>query len=165
MKKLRGKRGQSLAELAAGLMIFVPIVLLLADCAVIAIGVSTNDAACRDAARAASSGPPGEMLPGTNRNVGAGQAPYKRAVSVIKDVYAAGGFVSISTTVNIKESVRLPIPQAPRGGPVLGEVSVETTAQIAPPFLVRAVVHDGTLEFKNTRRFPYTYILPSTPGS
>lgn len=160
----RRQQGQSLVELAAGLMIFVPIILLLADCAIISIGVATNDAACRDAARAASSGPPGLMLSGANRTVAAGQAPYKRAQSVIKDVYNVGGLVKIESAVSIKETVVDPLPEAPRGGPIRGEVSVETTAQVAPPFLVGAIVGHGTIEFKNTQKYPYTYIVPATPG-
>lgn len=159
----RSRRGQSLAELAAGLMVFVPIILLLADCAVIVIGVAQNDTACRDAARAASSGPPGQMLAGT-RDLGAGQEPYRRAKSVIKDVYSLGGLIKISETMAVKETVKNPIPEAPHGGPILGEVSVQTTAEISPPFLIGAIVHSGSIQFKNTRRFPYTYVMPSSGG-
>lgn len=159
----RSGRGQSLAELAAGLMVFVPIILLLADCAVLVIGVAQNDTACRDAARAASSGPPGIMVAGT-RDVSSGQPPYRRAKSVIKDVYSLGGLIKISETMNIKETVRSPLPEAPHGGPILGEVSVQTTAEVSPPFLIGAIVHSGSIQFKNMQKFPYTYVMPSTGG-
>lgn len=159
----RNRRGQSLAELAAGLMVFVPIILLLCDCAVIVIGVAQNDTACRDAARAASSGPPGAMLPGT-RTVTSGQAPYRRAKSVIKEIYALGGLIKISETMAIKETVRAPLPEAPHGGPILGEVSVQTTAEVSPPFLIGAIVQSGSLQFKNTQKYPYTYVMPSSGG-
>lgn len=164
MKRKRATVGQSLAELAAGMLVFIPIILLLADCAVVAIGVATNDSACRDAARAASSGPPGLLLPGTDRAVASGQSPYKRAKALINDVYSAGGLVKISDTLHIKETVKGPLPEAPQGGPIIGEVTVETTATVTPPFLIRAVVHSGALEFKNTQKYPYTYVMPSSGG-
>lgn len=157
----RKKNGQSLVELAAGLMIFVPIVLLLIDCGVIMIGVSSNEAACRDAARAAAAGPPGLMSSGAHI-VSAGQLPYKRAQRVIKDVYAAGGLIKIDDTLSVKEEIKAPLPVATSGGPVIGEVSVETTADVMPPFLIRVFVENGTYQFKSTQRFPYTYILPAS---
>lgn len=163
INRARQRRGQSLAELAAGMMVFVPIILLLADCAVIVIGVAQNDTACRDAARAASSGPPGQLLAGTH-SVSSGQTPYKRAKSVIKDVYSLGGLIKISETMTINETVKLPLPEAPTGGPILGEVSVQTTAEVSPPFLIGAIVHSGSIQFKNTQKFPYTYVMPSSGG-
>lgn len=163
MKFAKRKCGaQSLVELAAGLMVFVPIILVMIDCAVIMIGVSTNEAACRDAARAASCGPPSALISGAQRSVGPSGSPYKRALSVVKNVYAAGGLVSISDNLNVKETLSDPTPQAPQGGPVIGEVSVETTAEVAPPFLVRIFVPNGTYQFKSTQNYPYTYVVPSS---
>lgn len=158
---LRRINGQSIAELAAGMLVFVPIILLLIDCAVIMIGVSTNEAVCRDACRAASAGPPASTTAGSH-TVSPGSSPYKRALKVIKDVYAAGGFVKINETMSISESLQNPLPQAPMGGPYIGLVTVETTADIAPPFLIRVFVENGTYQFKNTQRYPYTYVMPSS---
>jgi hypothetical protein len=157
----RNKKGQSLAELAAGLLVFVPIILLLIDCGVIMVGVSTNEAACRDAARAAAAGPPGLLSSGAH-TVAAGQLPYKRAQRVIKGVYSAAGMIRINDTLLVKEDIKAPTPVAPAGGPVIGEVSVETTAEVMPPFLIRVFVENGTYQFKSTQRFPYTYILPAS---
>lgn len=157
----RNKKGQSLVELAAGLLVFVPIILLLIDCGVIMLGVSTNEAACRDAARAAAEGPPA-LLSSGSRTVSSGQLPYKRAQRVVKDVYAAAGLIKIDETLNIKEDIKAPLPVAPSGGAVIGEVSVETTADVMPPFLIRVFAENGTYQFKSTQRFPYTYILPAS---
>ncbi len=158
----RNRKGQSLAELAAGLMVFIPIILLLVDCSVIMIGVSTNEAVCRDAARAASAGPPASLISGSSHGVGPSAGPYKRALTVVKDIYAAGGLVKISETLAIKEALQDPLPVAPQGGPVIGSVTVETTADISPPFFIRVFVENGTYQFKNTQSYSYTYVVPST---
>lgn len=161
MKILRSEKGQSLAELGAGMMVFVPIILLLIDCAIIMIGVSTNEALCRDAARAASSGPPGILVSG-NHAVSTGGLPYKRALAVVKDIYKLGGMVKVKETLQVKEDLREPLPQNPQGGPVIGQVTVETTVDVSPPFLIRIFVENGIYEFKNTQSYPYTYVMPSS---
>lgn len=158
MKIAKRDSGQSIIELVAGLIVFVPIILVLMDCAVIMIGVSTNEAACRDAARAASSGQPGQMTSGSH-SVGPGTPPYLRALAVVKDVYAAGGLIKISQTMAITETLQTPLPSA--GSPVMGSVQVETTADICPPFLIHLLVENGTYEFKNSQSYPYTYITGS----
>jgi hypothetical protein len=161
MKRARTSKGQGIVELAAGLMVFIPIILLLIDCSIIMIGVSTNEAACRDAARAASSGPPASMSSGAHA-VAAAAAPYARAKSIVKNVYAAGGLIKISETMTIKEVLQDPLPQAPAGGPLIGNVTVETTAEIYPPFLIRVFVDHGSYQFKNTQSYPYTYVMPAS---
>jgi hypothetical protein len=158
----RRQKGQSLFELVAGLMVFVPIILLLIDCAVIMMGVSINDAACHDAARAASSGPPATSTSGAEHPVGPASSPYKRALTVVKDVYSAGGLVRISHSLSVREALSDPVPQVPTGGPVIGQVTVQTTASVSPPFLLRVFVENGVFEFKNTQRYPYTYVMPSS---
>lgn len=159
-KSKRRTSGQALVELAAGLIVFIPVILLLIDCAVIMIGVSVNEAACRDAARAASSGPPASTFSTAEHVVGSSSSPYKRASSVVKDVYTVGGFVSISQTLTVKEALNDPVPQAPTGGPFIGTVTVETTANISPPFLIRSVFENGNMQLKNSQRYPYTYVMP-----
>lgn len=156
------KNGQSLVELAAGLLVFVPIVLILIDCLVLALGASTNEEVCRDAARAAASGPPSLYTPAVNRSAGAGTPPNERAKAVIKRVFNSAGVVSIEDDVKVLETVKTPVPATPHGGAIIGEVSVETTAVVYPPFLVRAIVEGGQFKFKSTRTYPFTYIVPNT---
>lgn len=159
-------RGQSLAELAAGMLVFVPIILLLIDTAVIMIGVSSNEAVCRDAARAAASGPCAEMLAGPERSVGPSGTPYKRAVAIVKEVYLLGGLVKVRQNPVVKELLKEPLPGSARGGPLIGQVSVQTTCEVYPPFLIRAFVEHGVYLFKNTQIYPYTYVMPPvTPAS
>ncbi len=155
-------RGQSLAELAAGMMIFIPIILILVDCSIIMIGVSANESACRDAARAAASSAPASMISGQAHSVSASSAPYKAALTVIKNLYATGGLASIDQSLVMKEALQDPLPQSPQGGALNGTVSVETTASVSPPFLLRAFVENGTFKFKCTQSYPYTYIMPSS---
>ncbi len=162
MKVTRKSKGQSLAELGAGMMVFVPVILLLIDCAVIMLGVSANEAACRDAARAASSGPPAALSASAMHTVGPGSMPYKRALSVVKDIYAPAGMVKIKDQLTVKEGLKNPLPLAPEGGPVIGQVSVETTVEVYPPFLIRVFAENGTYTFKNTQSYPYTYVMPSS---
>ncbi|MBX9686811.1 MAG: hypothetical protein K2X27_08925 [Candidatus Obscuribacterales bacterium] len=163
-KPARASLGQALIELAAGLLVFLPLVLLAIDCSVIMIAVSSNEAACRDAARAASSGPPGLAVTGPAHTLTAGARPYKRALSVIKDLYAAAGFLKISENLKVTELLRSPLPQAPEGGPYIGEISVETTAEVYPPFLIRVFSENGCFQFKSTQKYPFTYVQPASSG-
>lgn len=159
-RKERTSRAQSLVELAAGMMVFVPVILLLIDCSVLMIGQSANESACRDAARAASAGPPASPVAGAAHLVGPAGSPYKRAQAVIKNVYALGGLIKISQSLEVKETLRTPLPEAPVGGPYIGEVVVETTAEVYPPFLIRAFSENGIYQFKSSQSYPYTYVMP-----
>ena len=162
MNRLRRSNGQSLLELSVGLTVAVPIMLLLIDCAMIALGAGTNDAVCRDAARAAASGPPGQLIASANRTVPGAEPPNQRAVAVIKRVYQSNLPMKLRETVNVVESVNGPVPAAPLGGPVSGKVAVQTTVDIYPPFLVGAYLGAGGLEFKSRHSYPYTYVVPNT---
>jgi len=158
MKSRNRAKGQSLVELAAGLMVFIPMILLLIDCSVIMIGVSVNEAACRDAARAASSGSSPSTSSAGTHTVVPSSIPYQRAVAVIKNMYSGAGLVSISTTLAMTESLNSPTVS---GAPLTGEVSVETTASVTPPFLIRVFVENGAYTFKSSQSYPYTYVAPA----
>ncbi len=156
--------GQSLIELVAILLVALPIVLILFDSAVIMMAVATNDAACRDAARAAASGPPGLLAEGNQRSVAPGDPPSKRAGAVLKRVYAPNGFLKILEHVDVHETIKSPIPTATTGGgAIIGEVTVRTTADVYPPFIVGHLTGDSPLEFQKEETFSYTYVLPATP--
>src|SRR5271157_1534729 len=94
--------GSSLAELAAALVLMTPILLLMIDCLSICIGTAINDSVCRDAARAAASGPPAVASVG-NRSVAMGQAPYARAQTVIKNVYQTNLPMKIRDAITVSE--------------------------------------------------------------
>lgn len=148
--RLRRNKAQSFMELVAGLAILIPIVLILIDIGTIMIGVNMNDSVCREAARAASIGPPDQIQSGE---------PKKRAELVVAKHIGAGA-VKMVPTVVMTESLNPPLPQAPYGGPVDGEVTIETTCNVFPPFLVSAVVGPGGVQFRARQTFPYTWIMP-----
>ena len=163
MHFFRQRQGQSLLELAASLMVVVPVILVLIDCAFLALGAGTNDAVCRDAARAAAGGPPGLLAAGS-RTVGTGAPPNKRAVGIIKRVYQSNLPLKLRESAEVQEKIESPVPAAPHGGPVIGEVAVETTLDVYPPFLVRALVGSQSFAFKSRHSYPYTYVMPNAEG-
>lgn len=146
-------KGVSQVELACGLMFIIPIVLICFDVGTLIIGVSLNNTVCRDAARAASTGAPNAVDPGR---------PRARAEAVVKRVCKTEGAVRLRPQVEFSEQVRPPLPKPPFGGPVDGEVTITTTVDIYPPFLVSAVVGKGGMPFSTTQTFPYTWVMPSS---
>lgn len=148
-----------MVELMAILLIAIPLVLVLFDSAVIMMAVATNDAACRDAARAASSGPPGLLAAGS-RSVAPGGAPSKRASTVLKRIYAPSGYLKILEEANVKETIKSPVPDATTGGAVIGEVTVRTTADVYPPFLIGHVVGELPIKVQKEETYNYTYVVP-----
>jgi hypothetical protein len=160
--ELRTTRSQSTVELVAGLIVIIPAILVLIDISVIILGATTNDTICRDAARAAAAGQPGKLEVCTDRVVAASEQPYQRARAVVKRVCQTAGAVRVSPDITVTESVRAPVPVSPWGGAVDGEVTVETTVTIYPPFLLSGVVGPGGKEFKCNHTYPYTWFMPNT---
>lgn len=146
--------GQSLAELSVGLTLMIPILLFMLNCVFIAIGASLNEFVCRDAARAAASGAPSTLSPGTNRTVRTG-APKDRVLSVINKVYYSGLPMKVRDNVTIVETVR-DVPPASEGGAIDGEVSVTTTIDIYPPVQVQGL--DSHVVLKARHIVPITYM-------
>lgn len=153
------QRGQGLAEVVAVLICVVPVVLLVIDAGMIAIGAGINDSACRDAARAAASGPP-SMLEIGQRLVGSGKSPHDRASSVVKRIYATNLPMKLRDNIETIETV-IDVPPQPAGGAVDGQVSVKTTIDVYPPFLAGAVIGPKGISLKSTHIVPITYVVPS----
>ena len=78
----RTANGQSLAELCAGLIVCLPVLLSVIDASYIALGASINDSVCRDAVRAAASGQPN--MKGSARHAVTSGQPFDRASAIIK---------------------------------------------------------------------------------
>lgn len=157
----RSCRAQGLAELAAALVIIVPLVLLVIDCVVITIGAAINDQVCRDAARAAASGPPGSLITGINRTVPAGSPPYSRALAVVQHIWVSNIPAKVRDALILTETVS-DVPPAEIGGPIEGDVSVETTVDVYPPFLLRTLVGSAGIAFHSRHDVTYTYIVVRT---
>ena len=156
----RRQRGQSLIELGAAMIVVVPVLLLLIDLAIIAIAAGLNDTVCRDSARAAASGPPASAPVVYNQEVGSSTTPYKRALAVIKSIYATNIPAKVRDTIRVIETVQ-DVPPAPQGGSVSGYVLVQTTIDVYPPFLVRAIMPTG-IALTCSHNVPYTYVVPNT---
>ena len=148
-------KGQSLIELTAGLMILIPIVLLCIDCGTLFLGLTVNNSACRDACRAAAAGQPGQLAAGT-RTLAAGDEPYKRSATVVRKCYKANGAIRLDPNITVTETIRAPVPAAPYGGAVDGEVTVETQVDIYPPFLIGYMMPAGVI-LTTRQTFPYTW--------
>ena len=148
------KSGQSLVELGGGLMVMIPVFFVMMNCIFVAIGASLNEFVCRDAARAAASGPPSSMQVGPSRNVRSG-APKDRVLAVINKVYYSGLPMKVRQNATIVETVR-DVPPAVDGGAIDGEISVTTTIDIYPLVEVRGL--DSHVVLKSKHIMPITYM-------
>lgn len=160
-KGSRRRAGQSLTELAAALVFMTPIILAAIDGLTILMGAALNDSTCRDAARAAASGPPGDQAVGT-RSVASDKTPYRRASAVIKNVYNTNLPMKIRDSLQVSETVIDFPPAAMGGGSLDGEVSVQTVIDIYPPFLIKALVGPEGISLKTKHIVPYTYTIKAT---
>jgi hypothetical protein len=160
----RRRSGQSLLELACALVVAVPIILILIDCGFIAAGVAVNDAACRDAARAAAGGPPSLMAVGS-RTAGSGTDPMRRAKNVVDQIYKQTRLpVSIrDNAIEIEETVDS-VPPPDNGGNINGTITVHTTVDIAPPFIVRRFT-GADIPLKSRHSYPFTFCAKPNPGA
>ena len=151
---VRSKSGQSFTELATGLLVVIPIVLLCIDVATICMGVTLNDSVCRDAARAASLGAPNGITPGE---------PQRRAEGVVNKANKTTGAIRLDPAVTVTENI-VSLPLTNFGGPVKGEVTVFTTVHVFPPFLLSTFVGamDKGIDFKTSQTFSYTWAKAST---
>jgi hypothetical protein len=147
------KRGQSLVELGAGLLVIIPMILVILDLAVLVIAVQTNDNACREAARIAASGDP--------------NSAQIRAQSVINRANTTShGIVSNFRLISVDLSPANMASQVaalqPYGGTITGTVTVTTDVDVRP-FVVQWVYSGGQpLTFRSRQSFPFTYVVPNT---
>ncbi|MBS2002343.1 MAG: TadE family protein [Candidatus Obscuribacterales bacterium] len=158
MARLSGRRGtrekgQSIVELAIGLIALIPIVLVVFDLAVIVIGVQINDSTCREAARVAASGAPQD------------QASRAKAVVARANARAAG---MLSNFKLITDPPLSTVSQAqadalkPYGGALNGTVTVQTEVEVRP-FVVQAAYNgQSPLKFRSQQSFPITYVVPNS---
>ena len=155
------RSGQSLSELVGALAVMTPLILISIDLLSVCVGLAINDSTCRDAARAAAAGPPGDQTIGT-RTVNSAKTPYIRAKAVVKNVYQSNLPMKIRDTLQVVETVK-DYPPADRGGGSLdGEVSVETTIDIYPPFFVHALVGPSGVTLKTKHVVPFTYTIAAS---
>lgn len=146
-------------ELAATLIVVIPMFLVLMDLVILAIGATLNDSVCRDAARAASAGPPANHSAVMNQVLAPSTAPYQRAVAVVKNLYCTSIPAKVRDNPDVIETLN-DVPPDPAGGAVQGEILVRTTVDVYPLFLVRAIAPCG-VTFSACHTVPYTYVVPA----
>jgi hypothetical protein len=157
--KYRNIAGQGLVEVVGVMICLVPAVLLVIDLGMIAIGAGLNDQACRDAARAAASGPPSLLTVADARAVGSGTPPHDRASAVVKKIYMTNLPMKVRDNIEAFETIR-DVP-TDAGGAVDGEVSVKTTIDIFPPFVAGAIVGHNGVTLTCRHSVPITYVMPA----
>lgn len=152
MRSTRHTHAQSTIELVVGLMVLVPIVLFAIDIGTIFLGATVNSGLCREAARCAAQAAPNAISPGS---------PQARADLVVSAQAARSkGAVVVNPTCITTENVRPPIPTQPFGGPVVGDVTVRTSVDVYPPFILSAVGYKK-VTLTNSQTFPFTYVMSS----
>ncbi len=140
--------GQSIIELCAGLIVLVPVIMVLVDIAFVVAGMQVNDAACRDAARAASAGPPKEA--------------FKRAAGVAAASYRGSGYIKgpIITAKDVTFRPDPPPPPGPYGGAYNGQVIVKSHVEVTLPAPLPML--PATQNFVAQQEFTITYVEPNT---
>lgn len=150
MKLSEKRRGQSTVELVTGVIIFIPVVLLFIDVALMVMSATTNDNVCREAARAASKVPPNQS--------------QARAQQIIDTANKNAGTVSSYTMqVNVTADALAYIANPPQeGGIVPGSVTVSTTCQVHPLTILKILDGSNAISFNTSQSFPFTYVVPQS---
>lgn len=154
MSSLKKKRGQSIIELAVGLLCLIPIVLVVFDLAVIVIGVQINDSTCREAARVAASGNPNDA---TARAKAVVARANQRAAGMLSN-FTLIEPVTLSPANLLTQMAQL----QPYGGPVSGQVTVQTEVDVKPFVVQYAYSGQSPLKFRSQQTFPFTFVVPNT---
>ena len=149
-------KGQSIIELAVGLIAVIPIVLVVFDLAIIIIAVQINDSTCREAARVAASGAPSDAINRANAVINRANAHSIGMVTGFALVpantvtFTPAGIIATATSM------------IPYGGALQGTVNVKTSVQVKP-FIVQHIYSGaGSLTFNSSQTFPITYVVPNT---
>jgi hypothetical protein len=157
---MRKKTGQSFVELAAGLIVLIPILLALLDLAMIIIAVQVNDTVCRDAARAASSGRPADFT----SSMGVQKAnAMERAQGVVKRAKASsGGYIAQLNIIPSESGPTFvdpgnPGPDPNFGGAYNGSYHVTTEVTVNVPAYVPKVM-EPSYTFRARQEFPITFV-------
>jgi hypothetical protein len=147
----RGACGQSLIELAAGLIIFVAIFTFLVDAACLAIGACYGQNVCMEAARAASIGDPGQD----------GQTAKSKARRIIEEADKNKGGIIGGYTLDQVQTLNIVRPPSRTGGIGEGTVVVDSSVTVAPPFLLRAL-GGPVFQFHSQQSFPFSFAVAAS---
>jgi len=166
----RRNSAQSTVELVTGIIIFVPIVLLFIDLALVAMASTTGDSVCREAARAAAKAPPvvytqtGGSVPAVTYS---GDLSTNRAQAVIDAAntnkgsvqqYALDSIAFDQTSLTFNNAGTGNIPQ--QGGLWPGTVTVTTSCTVHPLSVLNVINGGQGIKLSSSQNFPFTYVVP-----
>jgi len=148
----QSRKGQSLVEMCAGLLIAIPILLLIVQTVEAFIGFQVNEKTCREAARVAANGDPASA--------------EQRAQSIVSKANEEKSWIVADLHLNSVKSMANPMNvQLSKGSIPFGSVEVETAVEIKPIFLSQFVPKNRFCVFVARQSFPYTYVLPASTSS
>ena len=153
MKKIKlpsSQTGQALLESMVVISGMIALVLVVIDAGIFFCGMQASYQSCVTACRAASIGPPGAMLAGE---------PKRSAELALASIATSDGPVRVLPTCIVTEVVRTPLPVAPFGGAVDGDVSVTASVDVSLP-LTCNLLRRGPITISRTQTFPYSWVLP-----
>jgi len=141
--------GISMIEMCCGLIVLLPVLFTVFDLAVIVVALSTNDSACREAARLAATGDP--LL--ANQRAGAAVARANENNSNLANNYA---LLSCVLTLSTAQLTAL----SNTGGQAFGSVTVTTQVDIYPFIVHWAYAGVKPLQFASQETYPFSYTYP-----
>ncbi|MBX9686951.1 MAG: hypothetical protein K2X27_09630 [Candidatus Obscuribacterales bacterium] len=154
MARNRNSKAQLMIECSAGLIALLPVILCLFDLIVIVVGVSVNDAACREACRVASTGSPTMYLSRANAVI---------AKSVLYNLRGAIGNLRLVEKDSHNSQEADEKIDDTVGGNVSGTVTVKTSLEVYPPFLIGAIHKQASgtekLVFYAQQTMPYSFAV------
>lgn len=152
-------RGQSLVEVVTGLTIIVPIALALIDLSAVLYAISLNDTACRNAARAAATGSPGEAkLRAESIVLQANSGQFNSSFAHFSLLTPVRSTIKVQPAMQIDPDTDKPFNP---GGLVTGDVSVTTEVEVKP-FVMSMILKGQTpLVFRSTQNCPIRYMQPA----
>ena len=152
----RVKSAQSLVELATGITVLIPVVLLFFDLSLIVIAVQTNENIAKNAARVASMGSPLQYQSRAQSSVNQAANNHSGPISNIS---------LVSATTNLTQNDILTWESS--GGLVVhqngnstqpGIVTVTTQVKVKP-FIISIFSSGAPLSFKASRSFPFSSVM------
>jgi hypothetical protein len=144
------RKGQSLVEMSAGLMIALPILLLIIEGVDIACGFQFNEQTCREAARVAANGDPAfaaeraKLIVARSNDEKSWMVENERLVSV----------TNLGNPMNVQPSL---------GSTPFATVEVVTAVDIKTNFIFLIMPGQKFLTLTSKQSFPYTYVPSGLP--
>jgi len=150
----RHSAGLSTAELAAGLIVAVPLFLAIFELAMILIIAQATDAVTQEATRVAAAGDPQQASKRVQLVIN--QANQQQRI--MSSQMSLGACTFNPANLLVQESTMIPF-----GGTLNGDVTVQINCQIKP-WLFSLFTNNQPLTFKSQKTYPFSYLVPNTAG-